>query len=186
MVTKGNPPLDRKSEVSRLLRLGLFGNKLRDWPDPDAVPRILHQSMLFAVRFLEPGRPFRTDMAWPELLRYWTKHPYPRYVAEAAPHSRILIQGEFARYAFGLPYFFYSFAKTPQREALADHSNCHDAWGSRALEIIRHYLSPQSQAELDDIFEGWPEAVVELSAFDCHLGDRPGRNAIIWEVRAGY
>lgn len=181
-----NPRLDFKPTATRLTRLGLFGNTLRTWDTPFQVPPDLRTSILFAIRYKEPGGPFVTELTHDQLISHWMEASGSRYVSEAAPHSRITIQGEYSRFAFNEPYFYYSYAKTSQREALYSSLPCLEARGMTALALLRYHLSPYSLVELDDIFEGWPLAIVELACFDHDVGHRPCRNTIIWEVREGY
>lgn len=56
--------------------------------------------------------------------------------------------------------------------------------GTAAKLLLERHLSPDSLDDLRVIFERFPGHVCELSALDRHLGTCPGRNAVVWEVRA--
>jgi hypothetical protein len=105
---------------------------------------------------------------------------------ESAPDDDLLIQGEVFRQnildiAEHPPYLTYSSAKLPMRKALQQDS--HHAYGIKALTILKHYLDPNSYADLEELWERFPSSVVEFSTYSRQLGIYPHRNTIIWEVR---
>jgi hypothetical protein len=44
-------------------------------------------------------------------------------------------------------------------------------------------MTPSSYADLEVLLERYPDHVFEISVWASCLGDTPGRNAIIWEIR---
>ena len=49
--------------------------------------------------------------------------------------------------------------------------------------LLDRYLDPSSRDDLDALLELYPDATIELTAFDIDTGVIPGRNTIFWEVR---
>ena len=179
--------LTNKADQVRLWQLGAFGNKLRTWSTPSCVPdirqRCVSRSRDLALRAKRPGGIFRPHLTWDEVDRLWTAD---FYVCEMAPHENEIVQGEIFRDVGGL-HFYYTFVKEPMRVAMRDHP---DKWlratGYAVDLFLQHLMSPESWIELNDCLDLDPDVVVEFTVFDCFVGDRPGRNAIIWECRKGY
>jgi hypothetical protein len=48
---------------------------------------------------------------------------------------------------------------------------------------LRRYLDSSSYDDLMDLVETFPEHVIEFGAYETNLGNIPGRNTVIWEVR---
>jgi hypothetical protein len=99
---------------------------------------------------------------------------------ESAPDERLVLQGEVSRFVGGL-YLRYSTLKLPMRSAMKD---ARDVGGASAQAILRGVLTGSSYEDLDALLELYPDAVVEFGAYAKCLGAIPGRNAVIWEVRA--
>lgn len=49
--------------------------------------------------------------------------------------------------------------------------------------MLKKHLNESSYADLEALRDKYPGHVYELSALDRNLGQIPGRNAVIWEVR---
>jgi hypothetical protein len=90
------------------------------------------------------------------------------------------MQGEIARseYYFNLTY---TFEKAPMRIAFA-----RDQWyttGLKAKALVEKYMDANTLNDLQELWDVYPEAVIEFTCFDCNIGTKPHRNTIIWEVR---
>lgn len=105
---------------------------------------------------------------------------------QSMPDEHLTFQGEVMRSLEGLS-LVYSRIKKPMNLALDEKTE--RASGSEAHFLLKRELWPLSLSELENLldrFEGdstTPSSVVEFSAYDIAVGDSPGRNAIIWEVR---
>lgn len=99
---------------------------------------------------------------------------------ESAPDDRLVLQGEAARMVGGLCLTYSTTPGLAMREAL---KNARTASGVAAHAILAAYLSPSSRDDLDALWDLYPDAVIEFSAYECCVGDQRGRNALIWEVR---
>ena len=62
-------------------------------------------------------------------------------------------------------------------------ANATQTEGIRAILKLRSVLFPSSLADLEALFEIYPDSVIEFSAYRFAVGAIPGRNAVIWEVR---
>ena len=99
-------------------------------------------------------------------------------LAEMANGRRIL-QGQYANDFTG--EFLHTFETGPMPEALAK-SHAY-TFGLRSKLLLQAHMTPSSYADLEVLLEQYPDHVFELSVWASCLGDTPGRNAIIWEVR---
>lgn len=168
-----------RAEVLRAVSLGYFGNVPGMWYGLDEVPRD-YRNRLLSLRQLQPGKPFLTDLAWSQIVQQHV--PGRTVICEPVPHEDLLVQGEWQR-AKGGYYFYGTHEKTYMRFALLKPGVFHwEGWES--YWYLRGICSPESWGDLMEIFDEYPEAVIELTVFDHFLGRLPGRNTIVWEVRA--
>ena len=75
----------------------------------------------------------------------------------------------------------YSRAKTHMRPALTEapeHAN-----GLKAISLLRYYLDSSSFADLEVLFDMYPDSVIEMTTTRGNLGSTPNRNTVFWEVR---
>lgn len=165
---------------------GLWGNRLKIWPLEEFVDEG-NPSARYVLRYLGSA-----GGAWcfyhlmvdqiPEYVkRIISEGGDPSLITvnlQAPPHLSTF-NAEYLNEGKG--YLFYSTAALPMREALRIYPQHTD--GFRARCLLRHFLSPASYSDFEPILESYPDHVIEISAFSCHLGDLPGRNAIVWEVR---
>jgi hypothetical protein len=186
-----------KATARRLYEAGAFGNKLRTWNAYcdwmrwwHDTPREITSQALYALRVWAPGggAPFVPDLAESEVqdayikLLSWGWDADLITVNECAPDDRLLVQGELMRVVGGL-YFRYNTAPLRMREGM---KRAKDMEGLQVTASLRHWLSPSSASDLEELLELYPDDVIEMSAYDCFLGNCPGRNMIVWEVRGGY
>lgn len=119
-------------------------------------------------------------------LRRWKERAGFFWGNETAPDDRATLQGEIRRGAFGWEFF----GAERSREDFGRMIRMRDALrvarsyqGLIVLFLLRKHLSPPSYDDLMELVDLFPDAVVEFSAYDRELGERRGRNTIIWEVR---
>jgi len=94
----------------------------------------------------------------------------------------VKMNGEVMRSALGL-VLEYSTLNLPMRAALKAERKM--ATGITALHLLRSHMDATSADALDDIFDQYPDAVVEFTVLDRCWGDTE-TNCIFWEVRSGY
>lgn len=108
---------------------------------------------------------------------------------EGAPDDAIVIQGELwnglneaSRGPMSGAYWMrYSRVKEKMRIALGRSVRFSE--GLQSLMLLRSAMTPSSWADFELVMDRWPEHVIEFSVFSRCLGDVPGRNALVWEVR---
>lgn len=177
--------IDTKAKYLELAAAGLAGTRVRHWDTLEEV-RADHYTGPLIVRSRSPNSPFmlpdvpnaEAEVRLSELLAagataqslYWSARP---------PNHGRLLNAEVWDGPLGV-YLHWSREQTNLRDALRTGSH---AEGIAARLILRDSLWPDSLDELYDLWHRYPGAVIELTAFDCQMGDIMGRNCIIWEVR---
>ena len=144
---------------------------------------------LWALRYKEPGyRQWSCYDLLPENV-WWT---YKDWCAEGAdptkfnltpmmPDDKIVVQGEIARSdQFGW-IFRVSHMKRPMNISLGTDQHHHT--GPGYWLYLKQVMDDASYQELQILFERYPNATVEFSTYSINVGDCPGRNTLIWEVR---
>lgn len=180
-------PVRTKEQSFRLWQSGEYGNKLRAWETVRAWYRDTHWGLVaFRVREGHGGGPTLYDVR-PEYLTqaldYFAKKGISSdrlMVNEMAPHCEIL-QGEYSNDDLGSRQFLHSRARLRMRDALkASPQVTH---GLRSDLILREAMTPSSYSDWQLLLDRYPNHVLEVSIYAHCLGDIPGRNALVWEVR---
>jgi hypothetical protein len=188
------PSILTKLENYVLWQSGAFGNKLRAWRTVEkwreagfkgrVVLRTLGSAGGGPTYYnLEPGE---VD----KIFQSWIRHGVPNesiMVNEAAPDNAAILQGEYRNdvyktqdgYDWGL--FHFSRAAAHMRPALARAPE--ERRGLMASLLIREAMTPSSYDDWLMLIDRYPGHVLEVSIYDRCLGDVPGRNALVWEVR---
>lgn len=99
---------------------------------------------------------------------------------QSMPDTHLLIQGEIKRTENGL-YILYTTVKKPMNQGLREESK--HAFGLEAQMIMQTHLWPQSYEDVLSLLEAFPDAIIEFGAYSINVGNLPGRNTVIWEVR---
>lgn len=175
-----------KRQNYELCHAGAYGNRVRQWDSIEAW-RASDYTGLLALRVaLEHGGGPKAFEVAPQHVEEWVTYWDFQFgirreqirLSEMADGRRIL-QGQYANDFTG--EFFHTFETGPMPEALAK-SHAY-AFGLRSLLLLRGHMTPSSYADLEVLLERYPDHVFELSVWASCLGDTPGRNVIIWEVR---
>jgi hypothetical protein len=192
-VSKAAMPILTKKQNYRLWQGGEFGNKLRAWRTIDEW-RASGFAGLVALRVLGVGGggPCAYDVLPNEvegMVGYWGTFGVPRswiMINEMGPGGEIL-QGEYLNDIYVIDgearwgYFLHSRASVPMREALRAAPQI--AHGLRADLLIREAMTPSSYEDWRLLLDCYSGHVLEVSIYDRCLGDIPGRNALVWEIR---
>jgi len=177
--------IKNKIESFRRWHAGLFGNKLRTWDAPDQISASGYQGTV-SMRYKAEGGGFCAYevplgqiggiiSAWKdrgakeELITY----------NESAPDHLLVVQGEISVNPSYI--LFYSYEKEKMRNALRNGGR--HAYGLEAKLILEGSMTPSSFSDLQALLELYPDSIIEFSTYSICLGDRPGRNTVIWEVR---
>lgn len=176
-----------KHENFRLLEQGSFGNKLRIWNSIDEIIESGYKGTV-SMRYkdLYGGSFYAYDV--PILKIEDTQDTWMKKGAEkenivfneSAPDHLLLIQGELMWEIY--PYYLlYSLEREKKMNDALKYGK--HASGLTALNLLKGCLNPSSYSDMMALLELYPDSVIEFSAYSISLGDIPGRNTIIWEVR---
>jgi len=179
--------IDTKKDFYLLYNKGLFGNRPLCW---NTHKELLNSTWRNAVCIRSTKGTARSntrfDVPFCELekeledLRNTGVKDSEMSFNQSMPNDKIIIQAEIKRTQFGL-YLLYSTIKKPMN--LAFKEEIKHAFGLEALLILQTHLFPQSYSDIMNLLEMFPESVIEFGTYSIHVGDLPGRNTIIWEVR---
>jgi len=175
-----------KQQSYELLQQGFFGNRLRMWDSFEDVIKSEYTGTV-SMRYKGLGGGFYAyevpPPQIPEIERDWISKGADRGLItfnESAPDHLLLIQGEVMRGPVNPYSLFYSLERKKMREAL---KNGKQAEGLTAKLILEHFLYPSSYEDMQILLNMFPEHAIEFSTYSVCLGDIPGRNTVIWEVR---
>ena len=183
-------PIRTKAEMYELLARGSLGNTVRQWFDVAewAASSEAARYRWWGVRSLTPGGPCRLNCPADEVAE--TAAGF-----RAAGHGvnvSLMVDRVYAVTAWlevwdsptGL--VAYGVERPPQGGSwrqLMPVIGRH--WeGVAARMLLRRHLNANSLDDLDAVLALWPGHVVEFGACEECLGVLPGRNAVVWEVRA--
>lgn len=169
-----------KWQMYQLWKTGAFGNKVRHW---NTLEDFLASGYVgrCGFRSTTPSSPNMGVFDSPSELVAALPNTHEVLVFSEGTHDNfLLVQGELARGASGL-YLHYSTEKLVMRRALA--TSPQNATGLKVHTILRYFCDPNSYEDLMLLLDMYPGHVVEFSTFSKNLGEIPGRNTVIWEVR---
>ena len=186
-------PVLSKLQNYRLWQGGAFGNKLRAWRTVDEWRESGFDGMVVLRTVVGGGGPCRYNLQPGEVdaeVVGWLALGIPLdriMVNEAAPDGDVILQGEYLNDIYeidgeaGWGYFRYSRARAQMRDALAASPEV--AHRLRSDLLLKLAMTPASHDDWNLLLEQHPGHVLEVSIYDRCLGDIPGRNALVWEVR---
>lgn len=169
--------IPNKRRFFRLWQQGLLGNRPRTWPDAATLERSGYRGTVTLRSAPGAHGTARHNVPVEEALR--TAPPGTSF-NEPVPDHLLVLQGEVMRSTRGLELTYSTERGTPMREAMRRSQK---ATGATALVLLRRHLWPSSLEDLYELLDLYPDAVIEFSAFEVHVGDQPHRNTLIWEVR---
>jgi hypothetical protein len=180
-------PIRTKAQNYRLWQGGEYGNKLRAWENI-AAWRCSGFTGLVAFRVREGRGAGPCVYAIHPAAYLRTLDTFSRagiafdriMVNEMAPRCEIL-QGEYSNDSLGSREFLFSRVRLCMREALL--CNRQIAHGLRSDLLLCAAMTPSSYADWRLLLDRYPNHVLEVSVYEHCLGDIPGRNALVWEVR---
>lgn len=173
-----------KSQSVRLWQSGAFGNKLRSWNSLEEMCKCGFEGRVaMRSRSGRGGGVCIYDVPSDDvaaILEYQDTERHDLMINEMAPSEATVVQGEYLNDALSWGYFLYSRALVPMREALRTPST---STGLQTDFILREVMTTASWEDWQELIARYPGHVLEVSIFDHCLGDIPGRNALVWEVR---
>ena len=187
-------PIRSKSQNYRLWQSGAFGNKLRSWRSLEEWQKSGFCGLVALRALLAGGGPCLYDLEAAKAVEsYWDWidrgiPPEAIMINEAAPARAVILQGEYRNGvyvkedgSFAVGYFCHSRLRHQMRDALRKGSAVLE--GLLADLVIRSAMTPAAHDDWQDLKDRYPDHVLEVSIYDRNLGDCPGRNALVWEVR---
>lgn len=178
-----------KAEFMALSESGRLGNFIPSWPSVEAAladgcrDEVMIRSRVPDSPHMRPHVPILQAQATIDSLvadhGARREDLYLTWMGNPACVNRLL-NAEVWRSPQGL-YVHWSRQQTHLREAQAldgRHST-----GTEALLVLRSALCPNSQDDLWALLDLYPDAMVELTAYDRPVGVLPHRNTVIWEIR---
>jgi hypothetical protein len=170
-----------------MLKAGAFGNRFRIWDTDEEFKAAVDNGFnsLVGVRAVgKPGLPYFHHKTYDEAIKIGKEMRKScgceiRYY-EASQDQHITIQGEFIEHDSGA-MLEWSTAKTHMRAAFKIERR--SMFGPGARLLLKHALSDGSYQDFLALGELFPNAVIEFTAYRILVGNIPGRNAVIWEVR---
>lgn len=180
-------PIDSKPEGVRLFKEGHFGNSLRQWDtleDLDLDP--YDGPIVIRSKAAHGGGPCTYNIPKLMVPRILCRPPWDQiplkdvYFNELLPPEFSTLQAEIMEDVTGEWYMRYSLERVYFREALQRPLV---AAGLKALEIVRHFADWKLFQCVRELFECYPDHVVELTTTDRSFGTRRW-NGIVWEVRS--
>jgi len=187
------PPILTKQQNYRMWQGGEFGNKLRSWRTVDEWRASGFAGKVVLRTLMQGGGPCRYGLGHGEVdgvVASWLADGIPRdriMVNEEAPCGEAILQGEYLEDIFVIDgeaswgYFLHSRARAQMRDALRRAPEV--AWGLRADMMLRQAMTPSSYEDWRLLLDRHGGHVLEVSVYGHCLGDIPGRNALVWEVR---
>lgn len=177
-----------KTENYRLWQSNAFGNKLRAWRTYEDWEASNFAGLVVLRQLAEGGggkciynlKPDQVPWAFVQCVVCGVD-PSTIMINEAAPDHHVLLQGELWTGGEREGYFIHSWAKAQMRPALAQQQTI--SYGLQTRMLLRSTMTPSSYADLEVLIERYPDHAIEVSIYEHCLGDIPGRNSLVWEVR---
>lgn len=194
MVGDHRSPVLSKERNYLLWQGGEFGNKLRAWRSVSEWEASGFAGKV-ALRSVAGGGGglCRYDLLPEDVtlaVEQWIALGIPLdqvMVNEAAPLEVAILQGEYLNDVCVVDgeacwgWFHYSRVRAQMRDALRASSK--ESRGLRSDLLLELAMTPASHDDWKLLLDRYPGHVLEVSVYDRCLGDTPGRNALVWEVR---
>jgi len=176
-----------------LCHVGAYGNRIRQWNSVEEwLASGYNDPVAMRVALQAGGGPKRFGVAASkveEVAAEWDRAGVRREcirLSEIVDGVRILqghylndvyVQDGEARWG----YFQFTNRSGVVPLALGEwRSSC---FGLEATLLIQAAMTPSSYADWQALLERYPGHVLEFSVWQDCLGDTPGRNAVVWEIR---
>lgn len=183
----GSGKVSNKKDYYFLYSVGFFGNKPLTWNSLEEIKEsgwnkgicirskqgVLRSKTVFdltmeeAINYIEQ---LRKEGIKKETLTF----------NQSMPNEELKIQGEIMRSKENYS-LTYTTIKKPMNRALEEETLF--AKGLTALSLVKENLFPSSYEDLQDLFNIFPDSIIEFSSYNVPVGNLKNRNTILWEVR---
>lgn len=177
-----------KLECYALYRLGLFGNRALAW---DSYEELLASDWRGGVCIRSRSGMERAKVLYNipfEEVRKEIEKLAAQGIPESCmsfnqsmPDSHLILQGEVMRGVRNGLELTYTHVQKPMNLGFKESTLYAD--GLKAQFLLKQNLWHASYSDLEALLERFPDCAVEFSAYALPVGDIPGRNTVIWEVR---
>ncbi|MCK4650196.1 hypothetical protein KAT36_03100 [Candidatus Pacearchaeota archaeon] len=177
-----------------LYNKGLLGNRPKIWKNIEKIHKSNWEKK-YTIRIAVPGHKGIYNIPKEQLQEKINELKLQGIKEEhisfnqSMPDYKIKIQGEIMEIteeeSKGFPpgiYLTYNTIKKAMKEGFEEETL--HAKDNEVIELLKKHLSPNSQLEIQNLINNFPNHAIEFSAYEMHIGDLPQRNTIIWEVRA--
>lgn len=173
--------LDSKRKFHELYRRGALGNKAATWYDPALVPlsaKVMIRSTAHANANLviTNGREARRIMRKPPLGGTMATELAPDHLATLQaclfdfPGRGLMLEA----------YYPYQGLVLRHRDAMLRAKSYE---GLKLRAILQTYVDPHTLNDFEFLLSEYPDHVIEFTSYGCRVGEFPGRNTLIWEIR---
>jgi hypothetical protein len=176
--------IENKLQMYELYEKGDFGNKFPCWNNLEDYLASGYEEPV-ALRHKTNGLsgfflPNLTKEEVKKKIEFMALGRNEIHITACAPDELRTIQGEVVNNENGTE-LFYSYLKKPMRQALKEGGII--ATGLRAISLIAQHFDINSYENLIDLFQKYPEHVVEFTCFRRSVGELRW-NTVVWEVRS--
>jgi hypothetical protein len=179
------PTPHNKTDFYRRYLAGEFGNRPRTWGTWPEL-RDSDYKGLVTIRDMQPGGPCHYYISSEDLragvIPDGVNLGRVRF-NESMPDMLLTIQGNVWRDETGLRLDYSRLPDIGHRQAVRQPWMRHAA-GLMALSLLHQFLTPSSLSDLYELWENYPDAVIEFSTYSVPVGTHPHRNTVFWECRA--
>lgn len=178
-------PKTKHEFYERYMR-GEFGNRPRTWATWDELKADSYRGRV-AIRGLIPGIPCYYGVEVNDLLA--GKLPVgcgtlvDKRFNESMPDEFLTIQGNVWLSELGLRLEYSCEPNVGHRNAV-NPPLMRTAERTRALSLLKTHMDDNSYSDLEELFELYPDGIIEFSTYSKHVGVLPGRSTVFWEVRS--
>lgn len=172
-----------KAEFYELWKAGALGNRTKLTTSLEEA-QSWHSAEIGFREVGKAGGGAWTKTAWinaPVIHADWVKRGRRFIMDDSVPNDKQTILGEIGRGLTGL-YGVIGTTPLPMRPA-AKQGLLLPRTGATILALLDRFMDPSSRDDVYQLLDLYPDATIEFSCFTVDVGNIPGRNTMIWEVR---
>jgi hypothetical protein len=183
-------PVKTKTNFVKRYDAGEFGNASPTWKTIadflQATTPFTRDGVMFHIRNRVKGGPTWYNVDGYDLPHVWEQccragaYPADLYISAMAPTDKTQFQGEVMLTEECMEVFGSTIRK-PMRDALKEQPV--HLKGLVASLTLKTYMNARSWDWLNELFDNYPEHVIEFSCYSHCWGTVPGFNTVFWEVR---
>lgn len=174
-----------KRQMYQLLYSGQLGNTIPHYESVAEWERAEpnRHNLTWAIRDLRPMGRFVIGITAEQVIEQATPELYPQGYNIGCDIDNIYhrVANIYLQDQLGGLYVHCSTYPAAMRESLAKGGKHYHR--SAANAVLAHFLPFADLEDVNQLREDYPEHVIELTTYARDLGIKPGRKAVIWEVR---